>query len=128
QSAVLHGSATLAGGGAQFRDPLHTDDLGRLIELLYQRKVFGEKIHAGGGPKNYISFKEIVRIANPRAKIQRTPGGDFGFAFDIRKAHKLTGWEPQVLIRDQIPIIAQSCRSATPHEAGVCVNERSAQA
>ena len=52
---------TLTRGGEQFRDPLHTDDLARLMEQLYERKVFGEKIHAGGGEKNFISLREIVQ-------------------------------------------------------------------
>lgn len=46
---------TLTRGGEQFRDPVHTNDIGRLIEMLYKKKVFGEKIHAGGGSKNLIS-------------------------------------------------------------------------
>src|SRR5579863_2104978 len=33
--------ATLTRGGEQFRDPLHTDDLARLMLQLYERKVFG---------------------------------------------------------------------------------------
>jgi len=101
---------TLTRGGEQFRDPLHTDDLGHLIELLYAQKVFGEKIHAGGGRKNLISLKEFVRLADPQVKIQKAPGGDYGFAFDNRKAQALTGWEPRVLIRDKIPVLVANIR------------------
>lgn len=101
---------TLTRGGEQFRDPLHTDDLARLIEQIYEHKVFGEKFHAGGGNKNLISLKEFVRTADPRVKIKRAPGGDYGFAFDNTKARKLTGWEPKVLLRQKIPVIVKNVR------------------
>jgi nucleoside-diphosphate-sugar epimerase len=112
KTAVAGKPVTLTRGGEQFRDPLHTDDLGRLIELLHEKKVFGEKIHAGGGEKNLISLKEFVRIADPNVKIEEAPGGDWGFAFDNRKAYKLTGWEPKVLVRDKIPVIVANVRRA----------------
>jgi nucleoside-diphosphate-sugar epimerase len=98
------------GGGLQFRDPLHIDDLGRLIEGLLKRQVFGEKIHAGGGRKNLISLGEFVKIAEPKVKIARVAGGDYGFAFDNRKALRLAGWEPRILIRDKVPVIAENIR------------------
>ena len=110
KNVVAGRPATLTRGGEQFRDPLHTDDLGRLIVQIYQHKVFGERFHAGGGKKNLISLKEFVRIANPQAKIEKAPGGDYGFAFDNRKALKLAGWEPKILIRDKIPVIAENVR------------------
>jgi nucleoside-diphosphate-sugar epimerase len=105
---------TLTQGGEQFRDPLHTDDLGRLMELLCERKVFGEKFHAGGGEKNLISLKEFVLTADPAAKIVNAEGGDYGFAFDNAKARQLAGWEPQVLVREKIPVIVANIRRAQP--------------
>ena len=102
---------TLTRGGEQFRDPLHTDDLARLMEQLYDRKVFGEKIHAGGGEKNFISLREIVQLADPQVKIVQAAGGDYGFAYDIRKARELSGWEPRVLVRERIPAIAGNVRA-----------------
>ncbi len=102
---------TLTRDGEQFRDPLHTDDLARLMEHLYERKVFGEKIHAGGGEKNYISLREIVQLADPQVKITKAEGGDYGFAYDVRKARELSGWEPRVLVREKIPVIAESIRA-----------------
>tara|TARA_B110000438_G_scaffold299832_1_gene350810 strand:+ start:1095 stop:1973 length:879 start_codon:yes stop_codon:yes gene_type:complete len=98
-------------GGLQFRDPLHTDDLGRLIELLYQKEIFSERIHAGGGEHNMISLREFVLIANPNTKIQSSEGGDFGFAYDIAKATNLTGWKPKIRVREKIPVIAENIRS-----------------
>jgi hypothetical protein len=37
-------------------------------------------------------------------------GGDYGFAFDNRKANKLTGWKPEILVREKIPVIAENIR------------------
>jgi nucleoside-diphosphate-sugar epimerase len=110
RAAVQGQPVGLTRGGEQFRDPLHIDDLGRLMELIHQKKAFGEKYHAGGGRKNLISLKEFVRLAEPEVKIRKTAGGDYGFAFDIRKAEKLTGWRPEILVRDRIPVIAENIR------------------
>jgi nucleoside-diphosphate-sugar epimerase len=110
RSAVQGKPVNLTRGGEQFRDPLHVDDLGRLMELIHARKAFGEKYHAGGGKMNLISLKEFVRVAEPKVKIQRVTGGDYGFAFDNRKASKLTGWKPEILIREKIPVIAENIR------------------
>ncbi len=98
----------LTSGGHQFRDPLHTDDLGLLIELLCQRRVVGEKIHAGGGEKNLVSLREFIELVDKNAYFETTPGNDYGFAFDNTKAFNLTGWKPSILIRDKIPQIVQN--------------------
>ena len=110
RSAIQGKQVSLTQGGLQFRDPLHIDDLGRLMELLYEKKVYGHKLHAGGGNQNMISLLEFVHIANPGVKIEKASGGDYGIAFDISKAFKLTGWEPQILMRDKIPVIAENIR------------------
>jgi nucleoside-diphosphate-sugar epimerase len=104
-------SITLTRGGEQFRDPLHTDDIGRLIECLFEKKVFGEKINAGGGEDNLISLKEFVQLADSNAVIASAPGGDYGFAFDSGKALRLTGWKPETLIRTKIATILKSLRA-----------------
>ena len=44
-------------------------------------------------------------------------GGDVGFAFDISKANQLTGWNPQVLVRDKIPVIAENIRNGITEPA-----------
>ena len=110
RSIVKGDPVSLTRGGEQFRDPLHTDDLGSLIELIHQNKAFGEKYHAGGGEENLISLKEFVLIANPQIKINSVEGGDWGFAFNNQKAKKLTGWNPKKSIRESIPLIVQNVR------------------
>ncbi len=110
RAAVQGRPVKLTQGGLQFRDPLHIDDLGRLMELLREKKVGGQKLHAGGGERNMISLLEFVRIANPSVEVEAAPGGDYGFAFDIAKAARLTGWEPQILVRERIPVVAGNIR------------------
>ena len=110
KAAVQGRPVTLTQGGLQFRDPLHIDDLGRLMEALCEKKIHGETIHAGGGEQNLISLLEFVRIAAPNAEITTAPGGDYGFAFDNKKAFQLTGWKPQVSVRERIPVIADNIR------------------
>jgi nucleoside-diphosphate-sugar epimerase len=100
----------LTQGGLQFRDPLHIDDLGRLMVLLREKKVCLEKIHAGGGEKNLISLLEFCKTANPQIQVETAPGGDFGFAFDISRAARLTGWEPQILVREKIPVAYENIK------------------
>lgn len=110
KSVVAGKPVTLTRGGEQFRDPLHIDDLGRLMQLIHEKKAFGEKFHAGGGKKNLISLKEFVKTVSASVKILKAPGGDFGFAFDNAKARARTGWEPKILVRDRIPVIAENMR------------------
>lgn len=110
RTAIQGEVVSLTQGGLQFRDPLHIDDLGRLMVMLYEKRVFGQKIHAGGGQQNMISLLEFVRLANPEVNVKTVAGGDYGFAFDNSKAFDLTGWEPQILIREKIPVIAENIR------------------
>ncbi|MBI3129755.1 MAG: NAD(P)-dependent oxidoreductase [Acidobacteria bacterium] len=105
RSATQGRPLTLTNGGLQFRDPLHIDDLGRLMEGIVAKRAFGQKFHAGGGEANLISLLEFVQRANPQAPIESAPGGDFGFAFDNTKARRCTGWEPRILVRDKLPIL-----------------------
>ena len=115
RSAVQDKPVGLTHNGLQFRDPLHIDDLGDLMVTLHRKKIFGERIHAGGGRRNLISLREFVERANPNVKVERRPGGDYGFAFDIRKALRLTGWQPTILIREKISVIAGNIRRGITH-------------
>ena len=105
----------LTRGGMQFRDPLHTDDLARLLELLHEKQVFLERIHAGGGEQNLISLLEFVRLVDPNVRVESAPGGDYGFAFDNSKAFRLVGWAPHIRFRDRIPAIIKNVREQRVH-------------
>lgn len=110
KAAVQGKPVTLTQGGLQFRDPLHIDDLGRLIILVYEKAAWGQKFHAGGGSANLISLLEFVKRANLNVVVAPAEGGDYGFAFDNRKAYEATGWEPTIDIRERIPVIAANIR------------------
>lgn len=117
RNAVQRKPLTLTNGGRQFRDPLHVDDLGSMMEAIAEKQAWGEVFHAGGGRKNLISLREFVAIAEPTAKVTSARGGDLGFAFDIKKARKALGWKPTVLVRDRIPVIAENIRRAVDRPA-----------
>ena len=119
KSAVRSMPVHITRGGEQFRDPLHIDDLGNLIERIHGKKTFGEKFHAGGGGGNLISLKEMVHIVDSEANIQEIPGGDYGFAFNNQKATKLTGWEPKISFRERIPVIVKNIRQGIIHPLSV---------
>ncbi len=108
---INHGEVTLARGGLQFRDPLHTDDLGRLIEHLFENKIYGQKINAGGGSENLLSLNEFVKLVDPKVKVINGDGGDYGFAFDISKAFELVAWKPKVLLRDKSSRMSENIRT-----------------
>jgi len=108
KNALEGKTIALAGGGHQFRDPMHVDDLGRLIELLAAKNIYGEKINAAGGRTNLISLREFMLRAVPKAKLEKGPAGDMGFALDIRKAFRLTGWKPQADFRKRLPVIVSN--------------------
>jgi len=108
RTAVLSGAIDLDGGGRQFRDPLHVEDLTALaLKVAAQRpgiKVF----NAGHGGDNVISLREIALIANPDVEIHTTPGGDLGFAMDTSLAREVLDWSPGVQVRSKIPAYAKA--------------------
>ena len=55
-----------------------------------------------------------MQIADPQVKIKQGEGGDYGFAYEVRKARELCGWEPRVLVRQRIPVIAGNIRARLP--------------
>lgn len=111
KGSLNNGEVTLARGGLQFRDPLHTDDLGRLIEKLFENKIYGQKINAGGGAENLLSLNDFVKLVDPKVNVISADGGDYGFAFEISKAFELVGWKPRVLLRDKVPVISENIRT-----------------
>ena len=111
KSAVNKRPVNLTQGGRQFRDPLHVADLGSLMEKIVESGVKREKFHAGGGEANLITLREFVQRVDPGVVIQEAPGGDFGFAFDNRKATRMTGWAPTILVRDRLATVAENIRN-----------------
>lgn len=94
--------------GKQFRDMLHVVDLGRLIEQIVAKNIYGIKINAGGGMPNTLSLLQVIQLINPMAKIKFSGKGDYGFAFDNRRAFELAGWQPQILFQDRVERIKKN--------------------
>jgi nucleoside-diphosphate-sugar epimerase len=99
---------TLTQGGRQFRDPLHVNDLGRMMELIYEKGLVNHKFHAGGGAENIITLKDFALLADSKAVIHEAEGGDLGFAFSTEKAERMLGWSPTHRIREHIPRILEN--------------------
>jgi len=110
RNAMKGEPVTLTNAGRQFRDPLHVNDLGSMMEAIATKEAWGESFNAGGGDQNLISLEEFVRVAAPDVEVVAAGGGDLGFAFDIAKAQSILEWNPRVLVRERIPVIAENIR------------------
>ena len=108
RQAVRVGKVVLSGGGKQFRDPVHVQDLARLAALISDARPKESIFNASFGGKNLISLRELALLANPEVQIETQIGGDFGFAMDNALVEEVLGWKPEVLIRDRIPHYAKS--------------------
>jgi len=111
RASINRSPITLSHNGKQFRDPLHTDDLGRLVERIIEKKLYGESFNAGGGSQNLVSILEFLDIIGSRSQIKKIPGTDFGFAFDIQKANRLAGWSPYILLKDRLLLLIENIRN-----------------
>jgi nucleoside-diphosphate-sugar epimerase len=98
------GIVTLANGGKQVRDPIHIQDIARLILIIFKKNISQlPKLYCvGGGIDNIISLKEICTIANPEVEIIESGNGDFGFTFNNLLVTKTFSWTPEVKIRERI--------------------------
>ena len=104
----------LTRSGKQVRDPLHTDDLGKLILKMISAGTWGRTVHAGGGPENVISLLEFVESVSlhcgkPVIK-ELMPGGDSGFVFDIARAQHEFDWKPSVSVYDRISHLVENIK------------------
>lgn len=108
RQAVRGSKIILHGGGKQFRDPVHVEDLARLAVLIGDSRPQESIFNASFGGENLISLRELAILANPEVKIETQIGGDFGFAMDNALVEKVLGWKPEVLIRDRIPHYAKA--------------------
>lgn len=95
------GKVILDNNGVALRDPLHIEDLSRLILNIFEKQAFGEIFHAGGGKDNFLSLADICKMANSNFELlagrQNT---DLGFLMNIQKAEHLLGWQPKIVLSD----------------------------
>jgi CDP-paratose 2-epimerase len=108
------------GTGKQIRDMLHIDDLYRLIDwqLHHIEAVNGEVLNAGGGLQSSASLQELTAICQeiigneiPIASVPETRTADIPlYITDNTKVTALTGWAPQLGIREIVSDIVQWLR------------------
>jgi nucleoside-diphosphate-sugar epimerase len=103
---------TVTHNGKQFRDLLHADDLGRLIEIILKSNQFGVKLNAGGGLKNIHSVREVIHMYNPNTKVIESPDdGDYGFAFSNKRVEEIFKWYPKICFTDRVPKILDNIKN-----------------
>ena len=97
---------TLDNSGGALRDPIHISDIVDMSKLIIELKSFQQIFHAGGGPSNYLSLKEICQLTNPDVEvIDGVINQDKGFLMDISKAQRILGWEPKIAFRSWLSSI-----------------------
>ena len=75
RAAVQGRPVTLTRGGEQFRDPLHTDDLAKLMLLIHEKKAFGD-LDAKYWEKNLnTNLKSAYDLALSAAPLMKRKGG-----------------------------------------------------
>ncbi|MEW6055591.1 MAG: NAD-dependent epimerase/dehydratase family protein [Bdellovibrionota bacterium] len=100
---------TVTKNGKQFRDLLHVDDLGRLVQIILEGRHGGVKVNAGGGLENTVSLLEFVKLVNPRTQVLYNPeGGDYGFAFKNDLAWERFRWRPEISFHERLPLLLKN--------------------
>ncbi|TAE38421.1 MAG: NAD-dependent epimerase/dehydratase family protein [Runella slithyformis] len=97
------------GTGKQTRDMLHIADLYRLIDwqLHNLEQVNGEILNAGGGVQSSASLQELTKVCQevtgktiPIKQVTENRTADIRlYVTDNRKVTRLTGWQPQIGIK-----------------------------
>ena len=102
-------SITVYGDGKQIRDILFIDDLLDAYDAAIARigHVSGEIFNVGGGPKNVLSLRDLLKFLGEKKgkPIQHgesdwRPGDQKVFVSDISRASKALGWTPKVEASD----------------------------
>ncbi len=106
-------TVTVSHNGKQFRDLLHADDLGRLIEIILKSNRFGVKLNAGGGIENTLSVREVIHMYNPNAEIcESADDGDYGFVFSNQRVEEIFQWQPKILFTDRVATILDNIKKS----------------
>lgn len=109
--ALENRSITLYGDGKQVRDILFVDDLVDAMQLAICNidRLWGRAFNIGGGPSQTTSLLEIVDLIEdlhgyrPAVRFDTwRPGDQRYYVSDIRNFSNLTGWAPQVGVREGV--------------------------
>jgi UDP-glucose 4-epimerase len=102
----------LYGDGSETKDFVYVGDVARANLLAMASQVSGEAINIAGGKALTVRFlaETVIRLAGVAVtpEYRQAPAGGFRitadapFHYDITKARRLLGWEPQVCIEEGI--------------------------
>lgn len=110
-SALMRTPVTIYGSGLQVRDVLYVDDLLRAFEAVreHQDRTAGEVFNVGGGEANSVSLLEVIdyirELTDQRIEFDRSrlrTGDQLYYVSDYSKLHSITGWNPEVNVRDAL--------------------------
>ena len=110
-SALLGTPITIYGSGLQVRDILYVEDLLRAFEAVRERQneTAGEVFNVGGREANSISLLELIdqirELTGERINFERDrlrAGDQLYYVSDYSKLHRMTGWKPEVNVRDAL--------------------------
>lgn len=111
-AAVLGRPINIYGDGKQVRDMLFIDDLLDAYDAAAARidQVAGQVYNIGGGPRNTISvwtefgalLEKLHGQTIPFGRGDWRPGDQKVCVYDISKAKRELGWEPQVNVQDGV--------------------------
>jgi CDP-paratose 2-epimerase len=103
-AAIYGRPITLYGDGKQVRDVLFVDDLCELYDGCIKQidRVKGKAYNVGGGPKNRMSLRELLKSLEQRvgrelkpAAAPIRPGDQPVFVADVRRLAADLGWQPK---------------------------------
>lgn len=107
--AMAEQPITIYGDGKQVRDVLFIDDLvnALLLAQSHIHVIAGEAFNIGGGPRNAISLRQLVTLMEGlrAAPVKLSfgewrPGDQRYYVSDTRKFQQMTGWRPQVRVKE----------------------------
>ncbi len=110
-SAMMRAPVTVYGSGLQVRDVLYVEDLLRAFEAAreHQGQTAGEVFNVGGGEANSVSLIELIEhireLTGERIEFDRDrlrAGDQLYYVSDYSKLNRMTGWKPEVNVRDAL--------------------------
>jgi CDP-paratose 2-epimerase len=117
--ALAGETITLYGDGRQVRDVLFVDDLVEaFLRAERQMPVVSRQVfNVGGGPDNTLSLLElldlIAELNGRRPEVEHAPtrtGDQRYYVSDTRRLQRLTGWQPQMDVRQGVGRLLQWLR------------------
>ncbi len=109
------------GTGKQVRDMLHINDLLKLIDLQIHDfdRYNGKTLNVGGGKERSISLRELTTVCEevtghqiPIKSVAETRAADIRlYITDQRQIEALSGWTPQISVKETVEDIYQWIRS-----------------